>query len=196
MITFGRTTFRSICVCVMLLLAATSLYAKKPKPNYNFTHHEELISGYETRDDGTFVPKYFFVEQSLDSLDLSVLVTPHNKLKQCIAGVCFWLDAENHADAVVQKRGSLVIIQMQYVLNGKMSMGKYLYKTPSSKAMVRLKRVGEDIIFYGWKSNRKIGKLNIKSLLSVGNLSDIKIPIMLYAAHEQGSQPVTVEFDY
>lgn len=177
----------------MLLLSCGASFSQE-----KFIRHHEMTSEYVERADKTFEPSYFFVEQSLDSLDFHVRVTPSRIKIGCTAmvGVSFWINGENHADAVVFKKGSTVFIQMQYTINGKFMTGKYLYSTPCKRATIHMKRVGDEIVFGGWRMNKKIGKLNIKNLAPNGFPTGLKAQIVFYATHHEKGDPFTVSFDY
>ncbi len=184
---------RSLLFFAMILLSCGASFSQE-----KFTHHHKMTSEYVERDDMSFEPSYFFVEQSLDSLDFHVRVTPSKIKKKCTAmvGVSFWLNGENHADAVVFKKGAMVVIQMQYTINGKFMTGKYLYSTPSHYATIHIKRVDDEIVFGAWRFNKKLGKLNIKNLAPEGFPTGLKAQIVFYATHHENGDPFTVNFDY
>ena len=193
MIALKKISLRGVCICAMLLLATASSYAKKPKPNYNFTHHEELTSGYENRDDDSFFPKYFFVEQNLDSLDFYVRVLPHTMKDGNVVGVSFWVDGENHADVILQNRWLAYVFRIQ----GKEIPKGTIYKGfPCKKeTIVHIKRIDNDIVFYDLDEDEAY-RIGLRYLYGGEYPTDSKARIALYAAHLNRNKPFTVEFDY
>lgn len=162
-----------------------------------FTHHQTLTSGFVEENDTLFFPKHFIIEQNLDSLDISIRVSPHKMKEGDEAAVCVWVDGENHADAVVFKNSPATeYVIYRFVINGKSHpiCSVFLGFPSKHQALLHIKRVGDDIVFYQ-PYDREVARLGLNQLYN-GIPQEQNIRLVMYAIHAKNHQPFTVDFDY
>ncbi|MCR5697975.1 MAG: hypothetical protein K6G73_13475 [Marinilabiliaceae bacterium] len=183
--------FLSCFLLCALQLFTNTLYAQKTA----FSHHEVLSSEYLNYDDENFVPKYFFVEQSLDSLDFCVQISPGEARRKDIVGACYWVNSSNHIDAIIQNKAVSIVynIQGKQIPQCIISLG-----WPSTtKAMIRFKRIDNDIVVYNpCDTAKEVRRISLRYLYNGEYPTDSIASIMFFAAHPQKGKPFTAEFDY
>ncbi|MBE6340566.1 MAG: hypothetical protein E7069_07515 [Bacteroidales bacterium] len=183
--------FLSCFLLCALQLFTNTLYAQKTA----FSHHEVLSSEYLNYDDENFVPKYFFVEQSLDSLDFCVQISPGEARRKDIVGACYWVNSSNHIDAIIQNKAVSIVynIQGKQIPQCIISLG-----WPSTtKTMIRFKRIDNDIVVYNpCDTAKEVRRISLRYLYNGEYPTDSIASIMFFAAHQQKGKPFTAEFDY
>ena len=162
-----------------------------------FTHHQTLTSGFVVEDDTVFFPNHFVVEKNLDELDVNIRISPHKMKKGDEAAVCVWVDGENHADAVVFKNSPATeYVIYRFVINGKFHpiCSVFLGFPSKHQALLHIKRVGDDIVFYQ-PYDREVARIGLSKLFN-GNPSDKTVRLVMYAIQKKNHKPFTVDFDY
>jgi len=188
------------CHKVLILLSligaamiACSCASSSKTPSVTFNHHQTLTSGSVVEND----TKHFIVEQNLDSLDISFLVSPHKMKQEDQTAVCVWVNEENHADAVVFKNSSATeYVIYRFVINGKTYpiCSVFLGFPSKHQALLHIKRVDDDIVFYQ-PYDREVARLGLSQLFN-GIPIERNVRLIMYAIHAEDHQPFTVDFDY
>ena len=178
-------------------MIACSCASSSKVPLVTFSHHQTLTSGFIVENDTIFFPNHFVVEQRLDSLDISVRISPHGMQKGDETAVCVWVDGENHADAVVFKNSSASeYVMYRFVVNGKSYPVCFVFLGFPSKhqAHIRIKRVDEDIVFYQ-PYDREVARIGLNQLYNGGPI-ERNVRLAMYAIQTEKHQSFTVDFDY
>jgi len=180
---------RSLLFFAMILLSCGASFSQE-----KFTHHHKMTSEYVERDDMSFEPSYFFVEQSLDSLDFEVQVTGFRNKKGDVVGISFWVDAENHADVIIQEGW----VNIVYTINGKVIPRQSVYLgIPSVKKVpIHIKRIDNDIALYCFDKEERASLIGLRYLYHGEYPTEKVASIMFYASHLKKQTPFTVNFDY
>ena len=181
---------------VVAILVCSCASSSKTTTN-TFQHHQTLTSGVLDENDTLLFPSHIIVEQNLDKLDVSFRVTPHNMHVGDEAGVCVWADGENHADAVVFKYSRATeYVVYRFVVNGKdyPICSVFLGFPSKHQAFIRIKRVGDDIVFYQ-PYEREVARIGLSQLCHDTSPKQ-EIKLVMYAIQAENHQPFTVDFDY
>jgi len=178
-------------------IAVCSCTSSSKMTPVTFKHHQTLTSGFDVVDDTVFFPKHFIVEQNLDELDVSILVSPHEMNKGDEAAVCVWVDGENHADAVVFKDSPATeYVIYRFVVNGEVyPMCSVFLGFPSKhQALLHIKRVDDDIVFYQ-PYDREVARVGLGQLYN-GTSPEQNVRLVMYAIQAGNHKPFTVDFEY
>lgn len=176
------------------LLLLVSCASHKPVASLGFRN--TLLSSVIEKNDSIVFPNHFMIERDLDSLNIEVMVSPHKIKKGSEAGVCVWVDADHHADAVVFGNFSGLWIHYRFIIDGEVYPMSYVYMGSFSKnALIYIKRVGNDIVF-SYPQDREITRIGLSYLFDGEYSAEKEIALMMYAVHTEGHKPFTVDFDY
>ena len=189
----GSQKVKYILLCCIAMLSFNVLFSQTD----NFKHHENLVSGCERDGDSILFPNHIFIEENLDSLDMYVQVSPHNMKMKDYVGISFFVDGENHADAIVFKPNATSLsILIQYTINGEIIPRKTVYMGAfSKKASMHIKRVDNNIVFY-YPYDREIDRIGLGYLIGENYLYENIAPIVMYAVHSEKHKPFTVDFNF
>lgn len=186
---------------LLLLLGAAiivcSCASSSKTTTFEFQHHQSLTSDFVVENDTVFFPNHFVVEKNLDELDVNIRISPHKMKKGDEAAVCVWADGENHADAVVFKKGAAnAWVLYRFVVNGKTYpiCTVFLGFPSKQQALVHIKRVDDDLVFYQ-PYDREVARIGLSQLFK-GDLSDKTVRLVMYAIQAENHKPFTVDFDY
>lgn len=198
--------FRELLCCrkmlhLLLLLGAAitvcSCASSSKTTTFEFQHHQSLTSDFVVENDTVFFPNHFVVEKNLDELDVNIRISPHKMKKGDEAAVCVWADGENHADAVVFKKGAAnAWVLYRFVVNGKTYpiCTVFLGFPSKQQALVHIKRVDDDLVFYQ-PYDREVARIGLSQLFK-GDLSDKTVRFVMYAIQAENHKPFTVDFEY
>ena len=180
-------------LCCIAMLSFNLLFSQTD----GFKHHENLTSGCEREGDSILFPNYIFIEEYLDSLDMYFQISPHKMKMKDYVGISFFVDGENHADAIVFKPNATSLsILIQYTINGETIPRETVYMGAfSKKASIHIKRVDNNIVFY-CPYEREIDRIGLGYLFGENYHQESIAPIVMYAFHSEKHKPFTVDFDY
>ena len=191
---------RKVVVLFSLLIVAVlvcSCVSSSKAPAITFQHHQTLTSGVLEETDSLLFPNHIILEQNLDELDVCIQVTTHNMHVGDEAGVCFWADGENHADAIVYKNSSATeYVIYRFVVNGKdyPICSVFLGFPSKHQALLRIKRVGDDIVFFQ-PYDREVARIGLSQLYH-NSTPRQRVGLVMFAIHTENHRPFTVDYDY